>query len=53
MGGNNVGKSDGTVTLKATADLTNNTTANPFDAVHFYAAVGGINTGDATEMVMH
>ena len=49
---NNVGKSDGTVTLKATADLTNGTTANPFDAVHFYVAVGDINTGDATTRVM-
>ena len=48
-GDNNVGKSDGTVTLKATADLTNSTTANPFDAVHFYAAVSGINTGLATD----
>ena len=44
-GANNVGKSDGTVTLKATADLTNQTTANLFDAVHFYVAVGDINTG--------
>ena len=48
-GDNNVGKSDGTVTLKATADLNNQTTANPFDAVHFYAGVGDINTGKVTD----